>query len=772
MIQRKVIIAALLLLVIPGWVMAQIPLAEEKVIVTNERRVNSDELEFSPVFYKDGIVFISSRFETVQMNVKDKNIGSKNIFSIYRSQRDAEGFLQEPIPFANELTFRLHEGPLSFDRTGQRIFFTRNEPTKVANDGYKKLQVYTAVFNGVTWDSLVKLPFNNPDFNYLHPTISADDDLMIIASDLPGGYGGMDLYAVVKEEGKWSKLVNLGGTVNTIGNEVFPYLAADGTLYFSSDGHGGFGNLDMFYTQRQLGEWTAPVNLGVPFNSPTDDFGFIVDRDNINGYFSSDRKGGFGEDDIYSFYIEGDKRPIAGAGRGLEDLVVKDAVGNPMSGAQVKAIHMDEVAIATDSSGIVRLLPAEDDPQRFVLDVSPDNLGNEGLTDDSGKTNLALRQGNYVVKISKDGYLPQYLVVGPETDLSQIEIRLTPAAQCVTVSGIVSINRGRTPVSGATVSIVDIKTKEHITVYSDERGYYEYCVPCNRNYTVYATRNNASTEPGTISTSEIPCLQNTIIDRPLYFNGAPLYAGMTIVLPNIYFNFDDDKLRPDAYKDLDEVVAMMEGFTGMRLELASHTDSRGAKDYNQDLSRRRSTSVLNYLVEHGVAAARLTARGYGESQLRNHCLDGVACSEEEHQLNRRTEIKIIEMGEEPEQAPDQPSLLFAQQEEEKDPNFEKGGQEGGVPVKTSEELPEVVDESDAPGAGAFIVIAGTFANYENATRRLQALSSIGFDNAMIVKQTRNSLFAVWASIAEDKEAAFDVVRQLSAQQINAYVRKR
>ncbi|RME09420.1 MAG: hypothetical protein D6816_04400, partial [Bacteroidetes bacterium] len=196
MIQRKIIFAALLFVALPGWVLAQIPLAEEKVVVTNERRVNSDELEFSPVFYKDGIVFITSRFETVQMNVKDKNIGSKNIFSIYRSRRDSEGFLQEPTPFANELMFRLHEGPLAFDRTGQRIYFTRNEPKTVAADGFKKLQIYTAVHDSIKWDSLEKLPFNDPNFNYLHPTVSPDDDLMIIASDLPGGYGGMDLYAV------------------------------------------------------------------------------------------------------------------------------------------------------------------------------------------------------------------------------------------------------------------------------------------------------------------------------------------------------------------------------------------------------------------------------------------------------------------------------------------------------------------------------------------------------------------------------------------------
>lgn len=769
MTRIKDLVAALLFISLPYCIVAQIPLAEEKVVVTNERNVNSDELEFSPVFYKDGIVFITSRFESVQMNVKDKNIGGRNIFSIYRSRRNDEGFLQEPTPFANELMFRYHEGPLAFDQIGHRIYFTRNDPTRVAEDGFRKLQIYTAVYDSVKWDSIAKLPFNNPEFNFLHPTVSPDNDLMIIASDLPGGYGGMDLYAVEKENGKWSKLVNLGGAVNTSGNEVFPFLAADGTLYFSSDAHGGFGQLDIYYTQRQLGEWTAPVNLGVPFNSPSDDFGFVVDRDNKNGYFSSDRKGGFGEDDIYSFYIEGDSRPIAGKGRGLDDLVVKDEMGNPMSGAQVKAIHMDEVALAVDSTGIVRLVPAEDDPQRFMLDVSPDNLGNEALTDDSGKAKMSLKSGNYVVKISKDGYLPEYITVGPETDLSKMEIRLKPAANCVTVSGLVSINNGRTPVSGATVYIVDVKSKERIKVYSDERGFYEYCVPCNRNYTVYAVRNDVSTEPGTISTSEIPCLQNTVVDMPLNFQGMPLYAGMTIVLPNIYFNFDDDKLRPDAYKDLDQVVAMMASFPGMRLELAAHTDARGTKAYNMDLSRRRANSVLRYLVKHGVEQDRLVAIGYGESQLRNHCSDGVSCSEALHQLNRRTEIKIIEMGDAPTAAS---SMLYAQQDEEKDPNFEKGGEEEAVPVRTAEELPGVIDELDAPVSGTFIVVAGTFVNYENAARRVQTLIKQGYTDAMIVKQIRNGYFAVWAKIVNDKAEALDSVRELAEKEISAYVRTR
>lgn len=745
----------------------QIALATEKVIVTNEWRVNSDELEFSPVFYKDGIVFITSRFETVHKNIKDKNFDNKNIFSIYRSQRDAEGFLGTPYPFANELIFRLHEGPLTFDRTAETIFFTRNEEKYVAPDGKKKLQIYQAKFNGIQWDSVAKLPFNDPNYNFLHPTISADNDLMIIASDMPGGYGGMDLYAVLPENGKWTKLVNLGGAVNSEGNEVFPYLAADGTLYFASDGHGGYGKLDLFYTTRRLGEWTAPVNLGVPFNSPKDDFGFIVDRDNRNGYFSSNRDGGFGEDDIYSFYIETGRQPVAATGRGLEDLVVRDEVGQPLSGATVTAINMDEVAVVVDDEGVVRLVPAPDDPQRFILDVNPEGLGNKGTTDDRGKADVPLGYGNHVVKIAKEGYLPEYIVVGPETDLSKMEVRLRPAVNCVPVSGVVFAGNRRTPIGGAAIKIVEASTGETITIYSDDKGFYEYCLPCNKLYTVYASRGESVSTPVAVTEGQTQCTKGNAIDLPLYLGAQPLYAGMTIVLPNIYFNFDDYKLRPDAYPDLDEVVTMMKTFPGMKVELASHTDSRGSKAYNLELSRKRSESVFQYLVSKGIDPGRLVPRGYGESQLRNHCADGVACSEAEHQFNRRTEIKILEIG--PVEAPLEPSLI-AESGEIGDETEKGGGLEPEV-VPTSEVLPSVLSEAAAP-AGTYAVIAGTFANLDNAQRRVQQLKALNFPNAVIVKQDRNGLYAVWASVAEHKSTAFGIVRQLSQHQISAYVRKR
>mgnify|MGYP001355212417 CR=1 FL=1 len=781
--KRTLAIAALTCLPCLTLLFGQIPLANERVVVSNERRVNSVELEYSPVFYKEGIVFVSTRHESLIFDVKDKNAKGVNIMSIYRSQRDEEGFLQPPTPFADELITRVHEGPVSFDRTAETIYFTRNERLEKAPDGFKKLQVYQAVKEGPVWGNVQKLDFNNANYNFMHPSVSPDDNVMFIASDIPGGYGGMDLYAVYKSDGKWSRMVNLGSRVNTPGNEVFPYIAADGALYFSSDGHGGYGNLDLFYTVKSPwgDSWAEPVNLGIPFNSPDDDFGFIVDRDNKNGYFSSDRKGGFGADDIYSFFIEGGAGPIAGGEQTLDGLVVKDEDGNPLEGATITAIHFDEIALSSEDGQVVRLLPGYGGKDNFILDVNSGGLGRAGDTGADGQTALTLKKGEYVVKITKDGYLPAYVVVTPDTDLSKLDVKLRRAVNCLPLAGRVWADNGKTPVTGAEVHIVDVESQESVLVFSDGRGSYEYCIPCGRTFSVYAVKGRATSAPGIANAKSTPCAQGEKINLPLYLGSSPLFAGMTIELPNIYFNFDDAALRPDAYQDLDEVVGMLMNYPGMKLELASHTDSRGTAAYNLDLSRRRSASVLKYLTSKGVLGDRLVPRGYGESQIRNRCKDGVACTEKEHQYNRRTEIKILEMGLPSSDA--QPiagtagstgdELVIAAEEETNGRAAEgKGGQEiTARPISQPEIVPvDVVDEKNI--VGSYAVIAGTFANYEFAVRRATLLTGLGYQGASIVKQSRNGLYAVWVQAYDDKNKAFTLVKTLAGQQLRAYVLKR
>ncbi|MBK9013671.1 MAG: OmpA family protein [Saprospiraceae bacterium] len=757
----------------------QIALGDDRIVLTNERRVNSDELEYSPVFYKDGIVFVTTRSENLLYNnIRDHRAGGIHLMSMFWSQRDEEGFLKEPERFSNELITKVHEGPMTFDRTASTIFFTRNELVELAPDKLLKMQIYQAEKDSLDiWGNVQKLPFNNIAYNFMHPTINAEGDVLYVSSDVPGGQGGMDLYVVKKVGGTWGQMVNLGPTVNTPGNEVFPYIAADGALYFSSDGHGGMGNLDLFFTIQSNGtqKWSTPENMGVPFCSPTDDLGFIVDSENRNGYFSSDRNGGFGADDIYGFHVDGPSSQFASANRNLDSLVVKDADGNPMEGVSISAINFNEIALSANDEQQVNLLPGDGGVDNFVLDVNSGEMGEKGITGSDGTAKVPLRRGSSVIKIAKEGYLPEYVMVTPETDISKLDIKLRKASNCVPLDGELLMLTSKTAVAGAEIHIVDVDSKEAIIVYSDRQGKFDYCLPCNRTFSIYAVRNGVNSAPGIVSTKETPCTQDARIPLTLYIGGTPLYAGMTIQLPNIYFNFDDASLRPDAYPDLNEVVAMLNSYPGMKLELASHTDSRGGTAYNFDLSNRRSASVLKYLKSKGIDGNRLVPRGYGESQLRNRCTSGVACSEREHQYNRRTEVKILEMGE-PELAAENTAPIADNDNSDNnnlddptagEPDAGKGGED-----EVSGE-PDVVPVSNNGAGGykskSFTVVAGTFANQDNATRRHELLTKMGYSNTTIVKQSRSGLLAIYVNTFDTKTDAFGLVKKLADQQLSAYV---
>ncbi len=218
--------------------------------------------------------------------------------------------------FAPELNTTFHEGPVTFDITGERVFFTRNNYNKGKRrndkDGTMRLNIYTSNRGADGWQTPTEMPWNTDEYEEAHPTLSVDGRSLYFASNRPGGEGGMDLYVSRLEGGTWGEPVNLGKTVNTAGNEVFPFIHADGTLYFASNGLGGVGGMDIFAVETGGGDSESevdivrgtPVNIGAPYNSNKDDFGFIVSADGTYGYLTSARAGGSGGDDIYSFQTD------------------------------------------------------------------------------------------------------------------------------------------------------------------------------------------------------------------------------------------------------------------------------------------------------------------------------------------------------------------------------------------------------------------------------------------------------------------------------------
>ena len=257
--------------------------------------------EFSPVFYKDGIVFCSNRKNDLVITYTDEK--NRSLTGIYYAEKK-EGFrFSKPQEFAAELNTVHHDGPIAFSSDGDYAYFTRNYKTSkfIGNkiDPENRLGIFFAKNENGKYENITLLEFCKEEYNYMHPCLSHDNQRLYFASDMPGGYGGFDLYYSDYKQGGWSEPKNLGPVVNTAQDEAFPFVHASGRLYFASKGLPGLGRFDIYYTDWYDGKWITPINLKEPFNSMFDDFAYIIDENYETGYFSTARKRR--QDDIYGF---------------------------------------------------------------------------------------------------------------------------------------------------------------------------------------------------------------------------------------------------------------------------------------------------------------------------------------------------------------------------------------------------------------------------------------------------------------------------------------
>ena len=280
------------------------PSAEIKNAVT----LNSPYSDFGPVFYKDGLIIASDR-DIDMMSDKNYLWTSYGYLDLYQSlpsfYNDFWTDVAAPEKMSTAFNQPYHDGPASFNSDFSKIFITRtlksNSKKDTTNLHTDYLKIFMADLTGEKKINYTAFPYNNESYSVGHPTVSGDGKKLIFSSNKPGGYGQSDLYISELTDGKWSEPVNLGSDVNTFGNEVFPFLANDSTLFFSSDGHPGYGGLDIYETNKVNGKWITPCNLKLPLNSPYDDFGIVFDKSLRSGFFSSNRPGGAGSDDIYAF---------------------------------------------------------------------------------------------------------------------------------------------------------------------------------------------------------------------------------------------------------------------------------------------------------------------------------------------------------------------------------------------------------------------------------------------------------------------------------------
>ncbi len=249
--------------------------------------------EFAPVYHDQGLVFTSNRREGFIVARMTDN--GEALLNIYQTRQRESGRWIAPELLDKSLRSNYHDGPVSFSSDGSRIYFTRNIPGKKNEE--LKLGIFIANYSKEGWIDITPFPYNSNNYNITHPSISQDGKTLYFASDMPGGYGGLDIYMSVFQEQSWTTPINLGELINSEKDEVFPNIHTGGRLYFSSNNSDN-GFLDLFFSTKKDDNWQTPAKLPKPFNSEADDFGFIADHDLRTGFFTSSREG---TDNIYSF---------------------------------------------------------------------------------------------------------------------------------------------------------------------------------------------------------------------------------------------------------------------------------------------------------------------------------------------------------------------------------------------------------------------------------------------------------------------------------------
>ncbi|MVM34722.1 OmpA family protein [Spirosoma sp. HMF4905] len=634
--------------------------------------MNTRRAEFSPVMYKEGLVFVSAGTggngikrvfkwnntpfldlyylpdtKTLRGSKTSSLGGSKasakrsrtqlirplgsddytaptandtKTIGFYGGNNISMGYEDQPISeadrFSRTLNTKYHEGPATFTKDGSRVIFTRNNfnegHSRKSSDGVNKLKLYTATQTSGIWSKAEELPFNSDEFSTGHPALSKDDQLLYFSSDRPGGLGGTDIYVSKWTNGKWGEPVNLGKEVNTKGNELFPFVDEKGNIYFASDGRPGLGDLDMFYAQLTPDgqQGLLSRNLGEPLNSPKDDFGIVTDGDRMSGYFSSNRKNGGADDDVYRFSRDGSLYPCRELTVSVTDADSKQPLANT-SIAMDNAANDKQKQLKTDSEGLVRICVDVDSDFKFLA-------SHEGYVDS--------KVGFSTKDFSDDQ--PSRL----EIPLSKPNDKEAEVIGMTTLRGRVTTQADKFPMVGVKVVLVnecDGSSQETIT---EADGSYEFTVKPGCNYSIEAVKDNMGTTGSHITKEGLGSTDISMFKK-----------GDVIKIDNIYYSVNKSNIRPDAAVELNKVVELMKKYPTMTIEMRSHTDSRAAATYNKTLSTNRAKAAVAYLKSKGIPAKRMVAKGYGESELLNKCKDGVNCKEEEHQQNRRTEIKILKL---------------------------------------------------------------------------------------------------------------------------------
>jgi len=578
---------------------------------------NTDGSDIGPALHNNELYFTADT--AIHTRNKTDPWTGNNFYKIYHVSCDANGNCSPVISDLNKkINSKYHDGPCTFSADGNEMYFTRTfyiqklltkTPLPDEND-VVHLEIQIASDYDATkkeYKKITSFPYNNKNYSVAHPAISKDGHMLIFASDMNGGQGGTDLYLCTRNNGnQWSIPQNLGKAVNTEGNELFPYLAADNTLYFSSNGHIGYGGFDIYACtwDSQNNSFSEPRNVGVPINSSYDDISFVLQDNGNQGYFASNRPASKGSDNIYSF----NKLQIY------------------LSLTVIDSFNKTKIAGSTIS------LNCMSNTQSFTT-------GEEGIL----FTQLYPRR-TCVATVSKIGYKSKDIDISTLNFLRSDTIRKTVALAPdfnIVYNAVVLDQSTKQPIEDATIVFYhhDLAKADTMDLKAGEHFIHE--LKPGKIYGIYALKDNYYGYEKVVSTKDIKPRAGAIrIVDTLYMK--KLQVGETYRIDNIYYDFNKANIREDAKPALDRLIEVLNKYPKMHIQINSHTDCRGSNTYNNNLSNARARSVIIYLQQRGISNTRLKSRGYGKTIPIEKCKCD-KCSEEQHQMNRRTEFQITAM---------------------------------------------------------------------------------------------------------------------------------
>lgn len=557
-------------------------------------QINTPNSEFGAVEYKGNLVFAGVKLKPGIFDKKFKwdNETYLNLVEIpLQNINTADSTVHY---FAKELKTGMHESNAIFTKDGKTMYFTRNN----SKNGRKKkddkkvsnLQIFKAELVEGKWINVTSLPFNSSNYSVEHPALSADEKVLYFASDMPGSLGSFDIYSVNVNKGAFDTPKNLGPEINTSKREQFPFASADDKLYFSSDGHLGYGSLDVFVSEINGNTYSKPVNIGLPLNSNLDDFAFNINSETKEGYFASNREGGKGSDDIYKF-------------KEIKDLIVEDCK------QFISGIITDvDTKLALENATV-------------ILQDSENKTLNTITTSADGKFSFTVAcQASYKVSAFKEKYTNESVTL----TLDKTRDKVNDASLALRSLDAIKLEEKEN---------AEKKRKQELIIEEENKKKEALAA-------IELKQKEKKAKEAEIVAAEVK--KNEKVKEILEKEKDVIRDKDRLIIKTdpIYFDYNLWYIRKESKVILGRVVELMKKYPGMVIEIGSHTDSRGNEKFNADLSQKRANSTREFIIQSGIDARRVSAKGYGESVPIIKCKPDEACSEEEHELNRRSEFVI------------------------------------------------------------------------------------------------------------------------------------